>query len=237
MVNSGDERNLAHCCTKSRGISLSLYPLQDASSNSGTFRHRSNSLPSNIRKTYAQLRSLQMTSLSQSLNVHASLTNTIPTSGDSRHHVLASRALVLTRSQQWDDAIDDAKNVSSLFLFFILMLIYTQSIKVQPSMFGYIAMSSPWSATVKSTRHIGRATSRSNTVTHLTFHFSFYLRYVSCGPEHGFLSEANITQAIVVFMAGEHDDTISRIDDVISMVHFSSICHVVQACTFTTRQL
>ena len=51
------------------------------------------------------------------------------------------------------------------------------------------------------------------------------------------LSDVDITQAIVVFMAGEHDDAISRIDDVISTVHFSSICYVVQARAFvTTRQ-
>ena len=40
---------------------------------------------------------------------------------------------------------------------------------------------------------------------------------------------AHIAQAIIVFMAGEHDDAISRVDDLIDTVPFNSICHVVQA--------
>ena len=40
-----------------------------------------------------------------------------------------------------------------------------------------------------------------------------------------------LPKAIVVFMAGDHDDAISRVDDVISTVHLSSICHVVQVRT------
>ena len=31
-------------------------------------------------------------------------------------------------------------------------------------------------------------------------------------------------------MAGEHNDAISRLDDLIATVHMNSICHVVQAC-------
>ena len=34
-----------------------------------------------------------------------------------------------------------------------------------------------------------------------------------------------------MFMAGEHRDAISRIDDLAATVHFNSICYVVQART------
>ena len=50
-----------------------------------------------------------------------------------------------------------------------------------------------------------------------------------------------IFQAIIVFMAGEHDDAISRVDDLIDLVRFKldSTCHVVQAraCRATTRRM
>ena len=40
-----------------------------------------------------------------------------------------------------------------------------------------------------------------------------------------------------MFMAGEHDDAISRVDDLIDTVSFNSICYVVQARAWraTTR--
>ena len=46
----------------------------------------------------------------------------------------------------------------------------------------------------------------------------------------GYTSVTHFAQAIVVFMAGEHDDAISRLDDLIAMTYDNSICHVVQAC-------
>ena len=46
----------------------------------------------------------------------ASLTATAPTSLNPTHHVLASRALVRARLQQWDAAIADAKQVLSFSL-------------------------------------------------------------------------------------------------------------------------
>ena len=36
-------------------------------------------------------------------------------------------------------------------------------------------------------------------------------------------------------MAGEHDDAISRVDDLIDTVHFNSVCYVVQACIYVVR--
>ena len=42
-------------------------------------------------------------------------------------------------------------------------------------------------------------------------------------------SVVHILYAIIVLMAGEHDDAISRVDDLIDAVRFNSICCVVQA--------
>ena len=38
-------------------------------------------------------------------------------------------------------------------------------------------------------------------------------------------------------MAGDHDDAIARLDDLIDMVCGNSICFVVQACARTTRRI
>ncbi|KAF8414500.1 hypothetical protein L210DRAFT_3571914 [Boletus edulis BED1] len=38
------------------------------------------------------------------------------------------------------------------------------------------------------------------------------------------------SHAILVFMAGEHIDAISRLDDLIATVRFNSVCYTVQAC-------
>lgn len=45
--------------------------------------------------------------------------------------------------------------------------------------------------------------------------------------ELGFLS-TSCGQAVVLFMAGEHNDAMSRIDDLITTVFFNSTLHVVQ---------
>jgi hypothetical protein len=63
--------------------------------------------------------------LDQLEEAEALLTAAIPTSQDSRHHVLASRALVRTRLEHSDAALDDAE----------------KSIEIQPSVIGYIAKS------------------------------------------------------------------------------------------------
>ena len=57
--------------------------------------------------------------------------------------MLASRALVRARLQQWDAAAGDAKQVIPGFLshVLILTLIYTKSVKIQPSVIGLIAKS------------------------------------------------------------------------------------------------
>ena len=57
------------------------------------------------------------------------------------HHALASRALVRARLRQWDAAIADAREVFLAWLSHTLSLIYIKSIKIQPSVIGYIAMS------------------------------------------------------------------------------------------------
>ena len=51
----------------------------------------------------------------QLTNAEALLTAAIPVSQDAAHHVLASRALVRARLQQWDTALVDAREVSCYF--------------------------------------------------------------------------------------------------------------------------
>ncbi|KAF8546584.1 hypothetical protein OG21DRAFT_1491063 [Imleria badia] len=128
-------------------------------------------------------------------NAGALLTAAIPTSRYPTHHLLASRALVRARLQEWDTAIVDA----------------TESIKIQPSVIGYIAASV--ALVSKGEKHNAyRACDIASERFHST-HVTFLL----------------LIKAIIVFMAGEHDDAISRIDDLINTVHFNSICYVVQA--------
>ena len=43
------------------------------------------------------------------------------------------------------------------------------------------------------------------------------------------LLATDIPQAIIVFMAGEHIDAISRVDDLIATVSSNPVCYVVQA--------
>ena len=78
----------------------------------------------------------------------------------------------------------------------------------------------------KNKRAIGRATLHSSTCAHLMLRFSFLLR---CVYSNFGCSTVLIPQAIIVFMAGERVDAISRVDDLISTVPFKSICSTVQA--------
>jgi len=69
----------------------------------------------------------------QLADAEALLTAAIPTSWNTRHHVLASRALVRTRLRQWDAAITDAKDVISVLLHGqMAILIY-----ISPSRFSH----------------------------------------------------------------------------------------------------
>ena len=58
-----------------------------------------------------------------------------------RSHALASRALIRARLRQWDAAIADTTAVCVAPLSHALSLIYIKSIKIQPSVIGYIAKS------------------------------------------------------------------------------------------------
>ncbi|KAF8552355.1 hypothetical protein OG21DRAFT_1511593 [Imleria badia] len=136
--------------------------------------------------------------LNQLANAEASLSAAIHDSRSLSHHELASRALVRVRLQQWDAAIADA----------------TESIKIEPSVIGYIA---------KSVALVGNGEKhKAYRACDIAFE-RFHSTHVS------FLL---LVKAIIVFMAGEHDDAISRLDDLIDTVHFNSICHVVQAYMF-----
>ena len=90
--------------------------------------------------TFAALHSWKQERLA---DTETSLTRTIINSRSQSHHALANRALVRARLRHWDLAIEDAENVSlrSLFHTPIFILNYYKSIKIHPSVIGYIAQS------------------------------------------------------------------------------------------------
>ena len=77
----------------------------------------------------------------QLANAEALLTAAIHESRNPIHHALASRALVRARLRQWDAAIADATKVCVALFSRVLWLIYIKSLKIQPSVIGYIAKS------------------------------------------------------------------------------------------------
>ena len=77
----------------------------------------------------------------QLANAEILLTAAIRDSRNPSHHALASRALVRARRRQWDAAIADATEVCLALLSHTLSLIYIKSIKIHPSIIGYIAKS------------------------------------------------------------------------------------------------
>ena len=75
------------------------------------------------------------------MDTEASLTKAIHNSQSQTHHALTSRALVRARLLQWDQAITDATEVFLHLLSHALILIQIKSIKIEPSVIGYIAKS------------------------------------------------------------------------------------------------
>ncbi|KAF8546581.1 hypothetical protein OG21DRAFT_1102783 [Imleria badia] len=128
-------------------------------------------------------------------SAEALLTAAIPESQNPSHHVLASRALVRARLQQWDTALVDAET----------------AIEIQPSVIAFIA---------KSIALVGKGERDKG--------------YRACDIAFEHFHSSHVTflllvKAIIVFMAGEHRDAISRVDDLIATVHLNSICYIVQA--------
>ncbi|KAH0838860.1 WD40-repeat-containing domain protein [Lanmaoa asiatica] len=126
----------------------------------------------------------------QLANAEALLTQEITESRDPGHHVLASRALVRAHLRHWEAAIVDA----------------TKSINIRPTVIGYIAKSI--ALVGNGERHEAyRACDIAFEHFHST-HVSFLLLIKVC-PIHSNMaapSAAHIAQAIIVFMAGEHND-------------------------------
>ena len=77
----------------------------------------------------------------QLANANVLLTTTIHRSRNPSYDALASRALVRARLRQWDAAVVDATQVLVDLLFHVLSLNHNKSIKIQPSVIGYIARS------------------------------------------------------------------------------------------------
>ena len=85
--------------------------------------------------------SLNSWRFNQLADAEASLTEAIRNSQSPTHHALASRALVRARLLQWDQAIADATEVVLHLLSQALILIHVKSIKIEPTVIGYIAKS------------------------------------------------------------------------------------------------
>ncbi|KAF8439815.1 hypothetical protein L210DRAFT_3540401 [Boletus edulis BED1] len=86
-----------------------------------------------------------------------------------------------------------------------------KAIEIQPSVIAYIAQSI--ALVGKGEKYKGYQTCDIALVRFHSSHGTFLL----------------LIKAIIVFMAGEHCDAISRVDDIIAMVTSNSICYVVQA--------
>ena len=110
----------------------------------------------------------------------------------------------------------------------MLILVYNKAIEIQPSVIGYIAKSI--ALVGKGEKHKGYAACDIAFEHFHSSHVSFLLLVkVRIFPTWVHLA-ADMHQAIIMFIAGEHRDAISRVDDLIATVHFHAICCVVQAC-------
>ncbi|KAF8130975.1 hypothetical protein EV363DRAFT_1165749 [Boletus edulis] len=102
-----------------------------------------------------------------------------------------------------------------------LTSIHVKAIDIQPSIIAFMA---------KSVAHVGNGDKdKGNRTCDIAFEH-FHSSHVT------FL---HLIKAIIVFMAGEHIDAISRLDDLIATVRFNSVCYTVQvcACRATTRRI
>ncbi|KAF8436821.1 hypothetical protein L210DRAFT_3547707 [Boletus edulis BED1] len=86
-----------------------------------------------------------------------------------------------------------------------------KALDIQPSVIAFLA---------KSVAHVGKGEKDK--------------AYRACDIAFEHFHSSHVTfllliKAIIVFMAGEHPDAISRVDDLIATVSFNSICYVVQA--------
>ncbi|KAF8127952.1 hypothetical protein EV363DRAFT_1400840 [Boletus edulis] len=95
-----------------------------------------------------------------------------------------------------------------------LTSIHVKAIDIQPSIIAFMA---------KSVAHVGNGDKDKGYRTCDIAFEHFHSSHVT------FL---HLIKAIIVFMAGEHIDAISRLDDlrVIATVRFNSVCYTVQAC-------
>ena len=154
------------------------------------------------------------------------------TTRNQTHRALANRALVRTRLRHWDLAIEDAENVSRRSLSHTLMFIsnFYKSIKIHPSVNAYVAQSL---ALIGGGKKAEGCRVYDMAFRHYhTIDVDFILLIKVCilrTVELGCPSATYLTQAVVVFMAGEHEDAVARVGDLIATVHSNSIYYVVQA--------
>ncbi|KAG9318946.1 hypothetical protein JVU11DRAFT_1061 [Chiua virens] len=134
----------------------------------------------------------------QWMNAEIAITEEIgrlSSSSSSNHYALANRALIRTRLQDWNSAHNDAQ----------------QSLKVQPSVVGYIA---------KAMACVGKGESQAGIRT-LDLAFMHHSR-----EEGSFLL---LVRSIILFETGERDDAMARVQDLIETVDDNLIFYTVQA--------
>ncbi|KAF8451913.1 hypothetical protein L210DRAFT_3638521 [Boletus edulis BED1] len=142
-------------------------------------------------------------------NTDALLTTMISQVHSPSHYALASRAVIRARLQS---GMQPSKTPKWYLLLCCpntpaLTSIHVKAIDIQPSIIAFMA---------KSVAHVGNGDKdkgyRTCDIAFAHFHSS-----------HGtFLL---LIKAIIVFMAGEHIDAISRLDDLIATVRFNSVCY------------
>ncbi|KAF8556431.1 TPR-like protein [Imleria badia] len=138
------------------------------------------------------------------------------------HPILASRALVRARLQQWDAALVDAETVFVALLSHVLTLTvtYAKAINIQPSVIGYIA---------KSIAHVGMG--------------EIHKAYQACDIafEHFHSSHGTfilLVKAIIVSKAGQHRDAISQVDNLIATAYMYLLLgnSQMERCEFTAAR-
>ena len=172
---------------------------------------------------------LELWKSDQLRNAEALLTSTITSSQNTSHHALASRALVRTRLQEWDTALADAEKVfvAPLPPLFCI-LTCTKAIEIRPSVIGYIAKSV--ALVGKGDKDKGYQTCDIAFALFHSSHVCFLLLVKVCILPTCCHSLVYISKAIIVFMAGDCRNAVSRVDDLTATVPFDPVYYIVQAC-------
>lgn len=169
-------------------------------------------------------------------DTQASLTETITSSENISHFAFANRALVRAHLRHWDLAIDDAEKVGLRLLSHTLVLIldHHKSINIHPSVIGYIAKSVGLISKGEKAKgcRVYDLVFRHCRPNEVDFLLLIKVR-IPRAVKHDCPSQSCLfkmfIQAVVLFMAGERVDALSRVGDLIAIARLKSVCYVVEA--------